>query len=50
MEDEGPEEALARFNAELLAAQEPLGKEFESVLYDNLWELYRSAAGGNDVE
>ena len=24
----------------LLSMQEPLGKEFERVLYDNLWDLY----------
>jgi hypothetical protein len=24
----------------LLIEQEPLGKEFEKILYDNLWELY----------
>lgn len=26
--------------AEFLASQEPLGKEFEDILYGNLWELY----------
>ena len=24
----------------LLSIQEPLGEEFEKILYDNLWELY----------
>jgi len=30
------------FYANLLAKQEPLGTEFEKVLYDNLWDLYVS--------
>ena len=34
--------AISHFYAELSARQEPLGKEFEKVLYDNLWELYVS--------
>jgi hypothetical protein len=34
------EEAIARFYSELLAEQEPLGREFEQVLYTNLWTLY----------
>ncbi|MEN6349283.1 MAG: hypothetical protein ABFD08_07815 [Syntrophomonas sp.] len=33
------EEDVASFYAQLLATQEPLGKEFEQVLYDNLWDL-----------
>jgi hypothetical protein len=33
------EEAVTSFYANLLANQEPLGKEFEQVLYDNLWDL-----------
>lgn len=33
------EETVASFYAQFLAAQEPLGKEFEQVLYDNLWDL-----------
>lgn len=33
------DEAVTSFYAEFLAAQEPLGKEFEEVLYDNLWDL-----------
>jgi hypothetical protein len=33
------EENVASFYAQLLAIQEPLGKEFEEVLYDNLWDL-----------
>jgi hypothetical protein len=34
------EGAVAAFYSMLLAKQEPLGREFEQVLYDNLWELY----------
>jgi hypothetical protein len=33
------EESIASFYAQLLTMQEPLGKEFEQVLYDNLWDL-----------
>ena len=33
-------EAIASFYSELLAQQEPLGREFEQVLYSNLWDLY----------
>jgi hypothetical protein len=32
--------ALATFYAELLAKQERLGREFEQVLFENLWDLY----------
>ena len=35
--------AIEEWNREIrkfLAKQQPLGKEFEQVLYDNLWELY----------
>jgi len=28
------------FFEELRRRQEPLGKQFEAVLFDNLWELY----------
>lgn len=35
----GFEEKVTMFFAELLGMQEPLGKEFEEVLYDNLWDL-----------
>jgi hypothetical protein len=38
--DLGFEATLAQFYSKLLAKQEPLGKEFETVLYDNLWDLY----------
>jgi hypothetical protein len=31
---------LAKIYADLLARQEPLGKEFEDVLFDNLEDLY----------
>ncbi|MHB1074608.1 hypothetical protein [Thiobacillus sp.] len=34
--------AVGRFYARLLEEQEPLGAEFEKVLYDNLWDLYES--------
>ena len=31
---------MFQFYSDLLAQQEPLGAEFEKILYDNLWELY----------
>jgi hypothetical protein len=34
------EGAITAFYATLLAKQQPLGQEFEKVLYDNLWDLY----------
>jgi hypothetical protein len=34
------EGSVAVFYATLLDRQEPLGAEFEKILYDNLWELY----------
>lgn len=34
--------SVGRFYARLLDGQEPLGGEFEKVLYDNLWDLYES--------
>lgn len=34
--------SVTNFYARLLASQEPLGVEFEKVLYDNLWDLYES--------
>ena len=34
--------AVSNFYARLLSSQEPLGIEFEKVLYNNLWELYES--------
>jgi hypothetical protein len=34
------EVTMADFYATLLSHQEPLGAEFEKLLYDNLWELY----------
>jgi hypothetical protein len=34
------EAAVTDFYAKLLANQEPLGKEFERVLHENLWDLY----------
>jgi len=33
------EETVASFYEQFLVMQEPLGKEFEQVLYDNLWSL-----------
>jgi hypothetical protein len=36
------ESTIAHFYADLLSKQEPLGKDFEKVLYDNLWDLYVS--------
>jgi hypothetical protein len=33
------EEKVTSLYAQLLQLQEPLGKEFEQVLYDNLWDL-----------
>jgi len=33
------EENIASFYAQFLGMQEPLGKEFEEVLYNNLWDL-----------
>lgn len=35
----GFEENVTSFYAQLLAMQEPLGREFEEVLYDNIWDL-----------
>jgi hypothetical protein len=32
--------AFSECVATLLAKQQPLGKDFEKVLYDNLWSLY----------
>jgi len=32
--------SVSSFYADLLSKQEPLGEEFEKVLYDNLWNLY----------
>ena len=34
------ESSMTNFYASLLAQQEPLGADFEKVLYDNLWDLY----------
>ncbi len=34
------EGSIATFYASLIARQEPLGAEFEKILYDNLWDLY----------
>ena len=33
------EEGIALFYAKLSSKQQPLGKEFEKVLHDNLWDL-----------
>ena len=40
MSDPEFEQIVSKFYEELLSSQEPLGKEFEKVLYDNLWDLY----------
>lgn len=34
------ESSMTNFYASLFAQQEPLGPDFEKVLYDNLWDLY----------
>lgn len=34
--------SVSNFYSRLLVSQEPLGAEFEKVLYDNLWDLYES--------
>jgi hypothetical protein len=34
------ESGLETFYADLMAKQEPLGREFEQVLFENLWKLY----------
>ena len=34
------ETSITEFYATLVSSQEPLGIEFEKVLYDNLWDLY----------
>lgn len=34
------EGSMTNFYASLLARQEPLGADFEKVLYENLWDLY----------
>lgn len=34
------EATITDFYSKLLADQEPLGKEFERVLHENLWDLY----------
>jgi hypothetical protein len=34
------ESALETFYADLMARQERLGREFEQVLFENLWKLY----------
>lgn len=39
---DGFEQTVGKFYARLLDGQEPLGAEFEKVLYDNLWDLYES--------
>lgn len=34
------DETIEEFFKVLLSNQEPLGEEFEKVLFENLWELY----------
>lgn len=31
---------ILSFFSKLSATQEPLGKDFEKILFDNLWDLY----------
>jgi len=38
----GFEQSVGDFYARLLHSQEPLGNEFEKVLYENIWDLYES--------
>ena len=38
----GFEQSVGDFYARLLGSQEPLGAEFEKILYENLWDLYES--------
>lgn len=38
----GFEKSVSDFYARLLTSQEPLGAQYEKVLYDNLWDLYES--------
>ena len=33
-------EELEEFYLRLLESQEPLGEEFEKILYENIWDLY----------
>ena len=40
--DELLQSKVTEFYSTLLAVQEPLGEEFERVLYNNLWDLYES--------
>jgi hypothetical protein len=35
------EQTVIDFYAKLVADQEPLGAEFEAVLHENLWDLYK---------
>ncbi len=39
---DGFEQSVGDFYARLLGSQEPLGAEFEKVLYENIWDLYES--------
>lgn len=39
-ETAGFEESVTSFYSSLVSKQEPLGKEFERVLHNNLWNLY----------
>jgi hypothetical protein len=39
-ETTGFEESMASFYCALASRQEPLGKEFERILHNNLWNLY----------
>lgn len=34
------EQAISAFYTQLLSKQEPLDRDFEKILHDNLWDLY----------
>ncbi|WP_394752479.1 hypothetical protein [Crenothrix sp.] len=36
------EQIISEFYSKFLINQEPLGEEFESILFNNLWDLYES--------
>ena len=38
--DQQLSETVSTFYAQFISNQEPLGKEFEQILHDNLWDLY----------
>jgi hypothetical protein len=44
------EKELREFGRKLAMAQQPLGKEFDKVLYDNLWDLYIESHSSLETE